>query len=225
MRTFCTDEDSCIHFFQGMGYRPAAPAIQRDQYGDHATLIVGDDSPLEGKVPPGWMMTDLPVEPYAPLGGAPVLAGLTPATLAAGGFGFPSVTARGGSGGGGSGGGGSGQPWFPGAPPIAGGSGTPGSPGGPGTPGAPGGPGTPGTPGTPGSPGSPGTPGTPGVPGTPGGPTPGPDLPPIGSISPPPPVTDLPPLAPVPGPEAGLMLISALVLTALMQGTWRRLRG
>lgn len=189
MRTFCAQDDSCIHFFPGMGYRPVAQATQRDQYGDHAVLIVGDDSPLEGKVPPGWMMTDLPVEPYAPLGGASVLAGLTPATLAGGGFGVPAIAAWGGGGSGGSV-----LPRFPGVPPDTGG------------------------------------------PGNPGRTTPRPELPPIGGDSPEPPVIgntstqppagpDLPPLAPVPGPEAGVMLISALVVLTLMQGAWRRLHG
>lgn len=64
-----------------MGFRPAVEVIQRDQYGDRAVLIVGDDSPVEGKVPPGYMMTDLPVDLYGVMGGAPQMAWTTPATL------------------------------------------------------------------------------------------------------------------------------------------------
>lgn len=189
MQTFCAQEDSCIHFFPGMGYRPAVQVVQRDQYGDHAILVVGDDAPLEGKVPPGWMMTDLPVDPYAPLGGAPVLAGLPPAVLSAGSLPAPGFPIWGGSGSGGPGN--PGQPWMPGGP---------------------------------------------GVPSGPGGGTPSPGLPPIrGDSSEPPTIgdtstqppggPDLPPLAPVPGPEAGLMLVSALVALTAIRGARRRLRG
>lgn len=192
MQTFCAQEESCIHFFPGMGYRPAVEVVQRDQYGDHAMLVVGDDSPLEGKVPPGWMMTDLPVTPFAPLGGTPVLAGLTPATLASGSGPAPVLAVWGGGGSGGSDK--PGQAW---------------TPGGPDSPAGPAGP---------------------------GGGTAGPGIPPVrgdsseppqmGDTSTQPPAgPDLPPLAPVPGPEAGLMLISALAILTLMRSARRSLRG
>lgn len=190
MQTFCTQVDSCIHFFPGMGFRPAVATVQRDQYGDHAALVVGDDSPVEGKVPPGWMMTGLPVDPYGPLGGAPILAGLTPAALSSGSVPGPAFPVWGGSGSGGSGGS------------V--------------------------------NPGLPGLPGLPGNPAGPGGGTPGTPRPPVGGDSSEPPTTgdtstqppggpDLPPLAPVPGPEAGLMLVSALVILTLMQAVRRRI--
>lgn len=163
-----------------MGFRPAVHEIQRDQYGDHAVLVVGDDSPLQGKVPPGWMMTQLPVDPYAPVGGTPALAGLTPATLASGG-GYPG-----------------------GIPPFWGGGS-----GGSGNPGVPGGT-------------SPGTPQTP--------------IPPIrgdssepptrGDTSTQPPLTpELPDVHPVPGPEAGILLLSALVVLTVMRSAKRALRA
>lgn len=194
MRKFCTQEDSCLHFFQGMGFRPAVHVIQRDQYGDRPVLIVGDDSPLEGKVPPGWMMTDLPVDPYAPLGGAP---GLTPATMASSGYPAPGVPVWGGS------------------------SGGPGGSGGPNRPDIP------------------GNPGQPENPGDPGGTTPGkpdPVFPPIwgdSSQTPsagdtstqPPQMPDLPPLQPVPGPAAGILLVSALVVLTVVRSVKRGVRG
>lgn len=70
MKNLCTNENSCLYFFTGMGFRPAVHAVERDQYGDHMVLVVGDDSPLQGKVPPGYMMTELPVEPYGIMGEA-----------------------------------------------------------------------------------------------------------------------------------------------------------
>lgn len=185
MQTFCAQEDSCIHFFPGMGYRPAVQTVQRDQYGDHAMLIVGDDSPVQGKMPPGWMMTDLPVSPYDPMGGAPVLAGLTPAVLSSGSVPAPAFPVWGG----GSGGSGTpGQPWLPGSPAGPGGS----------------------------------TPATPLLPITDDSSEP----PTIGDTSTQPPDgPGLPPLAPVPGPEAGLMLASALVALTAMRAARRRLGG
>lgn len=53
-----------IRWFPGMGFRPAETVVERGQYGDRSVWIVGDDRPLEGKVPPGWNMTPLPVTPY-----------------------------------------------------------------------------------------------------------------------------------------------------------------
>ena len=38
-----------IHFFAGMGFRPAIWITHRDQYGDRPPLIVGDDAPLVAK--------------------------------------------------------------------------------------------------------------------------------------------------------------------------------
>jgi hypothetical protein len=70
MKNLCTNENSCLYFFTGMGFRPAVHTVERDQYGDHMVLVVGDDSPLEGKVPAGYMMTELPVEPYGIMGEA-----------------------------------------------------------------------------------------------------------------------------------------------------------
>ena len=40
-----------IHFFAGMGFRPAVQVMDRNQYGDRLIWIVGDDAPLEGKTP------------------------------------------------------------------------------------------------------------------------------------------------------------------------------
>ncbi|MFC6460230.1 hypothetical protein ACFP76_06525 [Paracoccus aerius] len=78
--------------------------MQRDQYGDHLTLVVGDDSPLEGKVPPGYNNFLPALDVYAPVGGTPaaVLAASTPGTPG-GGWAMPFVPIFGG--GGGSGGG------------------------------------------------------------------------------------------------------------------------
>ncbi|WP_103173736.1 hypothetical protein [Paracoccus sp. SY] len=69
-----------IRFFPHMGFRPAVQVVQRDQYGDKLLWIVGDDSPLDGKVPAelvgyAWG-TVLPGEP------APVVPQITAASLA-----------------------------------------------------------------------------------------------------------------------------------------------
>ena len=45
-------KEQIIHFFMGMGYRPAKWATIRDQYGDKQILIVGEDTPCEGKLDP-----------------------------------------------------------------------------------------------------------------------------------------------------------------------------
>lgn len=71
MQPLCTVDEQCLHFFPDMGFRPAVHVVQRDQYGDRLTLVVGDDSPLEGKVPPRYDFYELPVDVYGPLGGAP----------------------------------------------------------------------------------------------------------------------------------------------------------
>lgn len=65
MQPLCTSEEQCLYFFPHMGFRPAVHAVQRDQYGDRLTLVVGDDSPLEGKVPAGYDAYQLPFEPMA----------------------------------------------------------------------------------------------------------------------------------------------------------------
>lgn len=176
MQTFCTHKDSCIHFFPGMGYRPAAFATQRDQYGDHAILVVGDDSPVEGKLSSQWTMTDLPVDPYAHLVGIPATALLRPAVFAS--SGIPGTV----------------------PPNWGGGSGWPGGPSGT----------------TPGNP----LPGWPPISGDSSEPPSNGDtstLPPGGA--------DLPPLQPVPGPEAGILLLSAMVILTVVQASKRALRG
>ena len=63
MQPLCTSEEQCLYFFPHMGFRPAVHVVQRDQYGDRMTLVVGDDSPLEGKVPVGYDAYRLPVGP------------------------------------------------------------------------------------------------------------------------------------------------------------------
>lgn len=196
MQNFCTHEDSCLHFFQGMGFRPAVHVIQRDQYGDHPVLVVGDDSPLTGKVPSGSMMTDLPVDPYAPMGGAPGVW-LTPTTPAFSSYPAPAAPIWGDSSGGPDG---SNQPGGPNGP---------GGPSGPGSPGGPGGA----TPGTP-------IPFVPPIWGDSSQP------PSVGDASTLPPQTpDLPPVQPVPGPEAGILLLSALVILTVVQAVKRTLGG
>lgn len=105
----CSSEDPCLHFFEGMGFRPAVRAIERDQYGDRMILIVSDDEayyakydmpfdataflPLEGALLP------LPVAPTQPLLATP---GGAPATYVSGGSpgfgGFPGFGGGSGSG-------------------------------------------------------------------------------------------------------------------------------
>lgn len=76
-----------IRFFPHMGFRPAVQVVQRDQYGDKLVWIVGDDAPLDGKVPAdlvgyAWG-TVLPGEaaPVAPQITAASLAGPIPGPL------------------------------------------------------------------------------------------------------------------------------------------------
>lgn len=45
----CTWTEPCLHWFPGMGYRPAIWSVQRDMYGDRLVLIVGDDRSYESK--------------------------------------------------------------------------------------------------------------------------------------------------------------------------------
>lgn len=71
MQNLCTDEDPCLYFFPGMGYRPAVHTIQRDQYGDRIALVVGDDSPIDGKVSAAYEILEFPVLPDAVLAGMP----------------------------------------------------------------------------------------------------------------------------------------------------------
>lgn len=54
MQPACSIQDPCIHFFPGMGFRPAEWVVDRNQYGDKLMLIVADDSPLDGKYDPGF---------------------------------------------------------------------------------------------------------------------------------------------------------------------------
>lgn len=100
----CSADDPCLHFFQGMGFRPAAWATERDQYGDRSILIVsGDDAYMSKYDFPFDAMASVPTDgliplpPAAPLPQVLAIPGGAPATPIAGGFpGFP------------------GFPWFPG---------------------------------------------------------------------------------------------------------------
>lgn len=195
MQSLCTNESPCLYFFPGMGFRPAVHVVQRDQYGDHMALVVGDDSPLEGKVPPGSMMMDLPVEPYFVLGGPP---GLMTGTSPISGLTLASVPGIG----------------FPGYGPPT--SGTrvdhPGNPHKPELPSTPGTPATPIPPEKPQIPQTPETPGKPDQPVIPKPPVPGVDIP--GT-------PELPPITPVPLPGSGVLMLSialgAVLLRASMQ--------
>ncbi|MGN7869156.1 hypothetical protein [Paracoccus sp. 22332] len=78
MQPHFTVENQCLYFFPNIGFRPAVHVVQRDQYGDHMTLVIGDDSPMQGKVPPGYANYNLLVDPYATWGdpAGPVMAAL-----------------------------------------------------------------------------------------------------------------------------------------------------
>lgn len=136
----CTSENPCLHFFEGMGFRPAAWAVERDQYGDRMILIVsGDDAYYAKYDMPFDAMAFLPSEGAVPLPGGPVTP--TPVLLATPGGapvgfsfgGFPSFPVFGGGGGGGGGRPGPG-PVIPGQPdntkPAGGGGGQTGGGGG-----------------------------------------------------------------------------------------------
>lgn len=88
MQQVCNAQDDCIHFFPGIGYRPAQQVTQRDQYGDKSILIVGKDTPLEGKYTPAINSYDaLPADIgglYAMLPAATVAPGATPSGGASG---------------------------------------------------------------------------------------------------------------------------------------------
>ena len=81
----CSPEQTCLSFFPGMGFRPAAWATQRDQYGDHAILVVsGDDAYLskyDGPLDTFAFLPDLPPFFLPPVGGTPLLATPTPGTV------------------------------------------------------------------------------------------------------------------------------------------------
>lgn len=47
--TECVPGNECLHYFEGMGVRPAIWAVERDQYGDRLILIVGNDEPYLAK--------------------------------------------------------------------------------------------------------------------------------------------------------------------------------
>ena len=133
MSDLCSEANPCLYFFPGMGYRPAVHAVQRDQYGDRIILVVGDDSPIEGKQIHLPQIAGQPVDPYAflPPAAFPIGAMATP-SMTTGGVPVPAIffPGGGGSGGSGSGGGGSGGGGGDGFPgdgtntgvPIAGGS-------------------------------------------------------------------------------------------------------
>ena len=69
MQSLCADDRPCLHFFPGMGFRPAVHVLQRDQYGDRLVLVIGDDGPIEGKVVPGYSVTEMSFDPYAVVSG------------------------------------------------------------------------------------------------------------------------------------------------------------
>lgn len=103
----CSSNDPCLHFFEGMGFRPAAWAVERNQYGDHMILIVSGDNVYYAKYDmPFDAMAFLPSEDALPLPGpavsTPVLLatpGGTPAGLSFGVFSaFPSIPGFGGGG-------------------------------------------------------------------------------------------------------------------------------
>ncbi len=115
----CSSDDPCLHFFDGIGFRPAAWAVERDQYGDHMILIVSGDNVYYAKFDmPFDAMAFLPLEGALPLPGpavsTPVLLatpGGAPAGLSFGGFsGFPGISGFGGGGGSGT------RPVIPGRP-------------------------------------------------------------------------------------------------------------
>lgn len=205
MTPLCSAEEQCLHFFPGMGFRPAVHEVQRNQYGDRMTLVVGDDSPVQGKIPPGTSNFALPVDVYAPLlgrdGGVLTAALGGPGAGPSGAVPFGAVPVPIWTGGGGSSGG---SP----VPPIvtdtkADGPETPPEP--PVTP--------PGTPETPPGTTPPGTtpPGT-----TPPGTTPPGTLPdtPTTEV---PDTPELPPLLPVSLPDAAPLLIAALLGFAVLR--------
>lgn len=90
----CSAEDPCLHFFQGMGFRPAAWAKERDQYGDRMILIVsGDDAYYAKYDMPFNALGFLPLENVLPLPGpaVPIPALLATPGGAPAGFSFGGV--------------------------------------------------------------------------------------------------------------------------------------
>lgn len=83
--TLCSAQEPCLHFFQGMGFRPAVKAVERDQYGDRTILIVSDDEAYYSKFdmpidslpifPTDGSLSSAPAVPMQPLlataGGSP----------------------------------------------------------------------------------------------------------------------------------------------------------
>lgn len=107
----CSAEQPCLSFFPGMGFRPAAWTMQRDQYGDYAILVVsGDDVYLAKYAGPIDAFSFLPDTPVTPVMTAasvmPLLAVPTPGTA-------PVYGRNGGFTGFSGGGGGSGKPAAP----------------------------------------------------------------------------------------------------------------
>lgn len=104
---------TCLHFFPGLGFRPAVWVMQRDQYGDKPIRIVGDDSPFLAKYD-GPIELDPVAAILAELPQSGILAALTPQPTGTTAWAAPSgpagafpVFSGGGSSGGGSSGGGS----------------------------------------------------------------------------------------------------------------------
>lgn len=97
MQSLCADDRPCLHFFPGMGFRPAVHVLQRDQYGDRLVLVIGDDGPIEGKVVPGYSVTEMSFDPYAVVGASsPILTGATPTSTPGSSFAFvPDTTSSG----------------------------------------------------------------------------------------------------------------------------------
>ncbi|WP_265501113.1 hypothetical protein [Paracoccus beibuensis] len=103
----CSVEQPCLSFFPGMGFRPAAWVMQRDQYGDRAVLVVsGDDAYLakyDGPVDAFAFLPDMPMPflPELPASGMHLLATPTPGAAQNYGrtSGFPGFFGGSGSGG------------------------------------------------------------------------------------------------------------------------------
>lgn len=103
---------TCLHFFLGLGFRPAVWVMQRDQYGDKPIRIVGDDSPFLAKYD-GPIELDPVAAILAELPQSGILAALAPQPTGTTAWAAPSgpagafpVFSGGGSSGGGSSGGG-----------------------------------------------------------------------------------------------------------------------
>ena len=105
----CDLQDPCLHFFPGMGFRPAAWVTERDQYGDKSILIVSGDHAYMAKydmalgafglLPEGLGYAALPATPIANLLAVPTTGGGPAQPSSFPGFGgFPGFPGGGGSG-------------------------------------------------------------------------------------------------------------------------------